>query len=255
MVKVMKKTYSCELVLKTELAPNIFDFVVKAPEISELAQTGQFLHIDCGGKTLLRRPISICDYGEGFVRFAFAVKGEGTEELAKREVGEFIDIMGPLGHGFKITPGEKAVVIGGGIGVFPLLSLVRKTDSAVFLGFRNKDLVVMEDDYNEANSNVTICTDDGSYGYNGFAVTAMGEYLLENKTDMIYCCGPTPMLKAVKQIAEHMNIPCQLSLEQRMGCGIGACLTCVCETKDEGMGKHKQVCTCGPVFDSKEVVL
>lgn len=251
----MKKTYSCELVLKTELAPGIFDFVVKAPEISEAAQVGQFLHIDCGGKTLLRRPISICDFGRDFVRFAFQVKGEGTAELSKREVGEFIDILGPLGHGFTVTPNEKAVVIGGGIGVFPLLSLARNTDSAVFLGFRTKDLVVMEDDFSEANNNVTICTDDGSYGYNGFAVAAMGEYLLENKVDMIYCCGPTPMLKSVKQIAEHMNIPCQLSLEQRMGCGIGACLTCVCETKDEGMGKHKQVCTCGPVFNAKEVVL
>ena len=139
----MKKTYSCELVKKTELAPGIFDFVVKSPEIAELAEVGQFLHINCGGKTLLRRPISICDFGDGVVRFAFQVKGEGTTELAKRKVGEMIDIMGPLGHGFKTTKGEKAVVIGGGIGVFPLLGLARETDSAVFLGFRNKDMVVM----------------------------------------------------------------------------------------------------------------
>lgn len=251
----MKKTYDCELVMKTELCPDIYDYVVKAPEIAEEAEIGQFLHIECGGKTLLRRPISICDVGKDFVRFAFAVKGEGTKELAKREVGDIINIMGPLGHGFTVTPGEKAVVIGGGIGVFPLLRLARETDSAVFLGFRTKDLVVMEDDYNEANDNVTICTDDGSYGYDGFAISAMGEYLIDNKVDMIYCCGPTPMLRSVKQIAEHMNIPCQLSLEQRMGCGIGACLTCVCETTGEGMAKRKQVCTCGPVFDSKEVVL
>lgn len=251
----MKKTYSCELVHKTELCPGIFDFVIKAPEISDLAQVGQFLHIECGGKTLLRRPISICDFGEGFVRFAFQVKGEGTELLAQRQVGDMINIMGPLGHGFTIEEGKKAVVIGGGIGVFPLLKLARSTDSAVFLGFRTKDLVAMEDDFNEASDNVTICTDDGSYGYDGFAIAAMGEYILENKVDVIYCCGPKPMLKAVKQIAEYNNIPCQLSLEERMGCGIGACLTCVCETKDEGMGKYKQVCSCGPVFDSKEVVL
>lgn len=251
----MKKTYSCELISKAELCPGIFDYVVKAPEIAEMTEIGQFLHIDCGGKTLLRRPISICDTGDDFVRFAFAIKGEGTAELAKREVGEFIDIMGPLGHGFKINADEKAVVIGGGIGVFPLLALARETDSAVFLGFRNKEMVVMEDDFRKANDNVTVCTDDGSYGYDGFAVAAMGEYLLENKVDMIYCCGPTPMLRSVKQIAEHMNIPCQLSLEERMGCGIGACLTCVCETKNPGMAKHKQVCTCGPVFNAKEVVL
>lgn len=251
----MKKTYKCELILKTELCPGIFDFVVKAPEIAEQATVGQFLHISCGGSTLLRRPISICDFGEGFVRFAFQVKGEGTKELAAFKVGDMIDIMGPLGHGFKIEQDKKAVVIGGGIGVFPLLKLARETQGAVFLGFRTKDLVVLEDDYLQAHDNVTICTDDGSYGYNGFAIAAMSEYLLENEVDVIYCCGPTPMLKAVKQVAEHKNIPCQLSLEQRMGCGIGACLTCVCETKDEGMGKYKQVCTCGPVFDSKEVVL
>lgn len=251
----MKKTYKCKLVLKTELCPGIFDFVAEAPEIAAQAQVGQFLHIACGGGTLLRRPISICDTGENFVRFCFQVKGEGTKLLSQYEVGDMIDIMGPLGHGFTVEPDKKAVVIGGGIGVFPLLKLARETDSAVFLGFRNKELVVMEDDYNEANKNVTICTDDGSYGYDGFAIAAMGEYLLENKVDIIYCCGPTPMLKAVKQIAEYRGISCQLSLEQRMGCGIGACLTCVCETKNEGMAKYKQVCTCGPVFDSKEVVL
>lgn len=251
----MKKTYSCELIEKRELCDGVFDYVISAPEIAESAQVGQFLHITCGGNTLLRRPISICDFGAGVVRFAFQVKGEGTKELAKRKVGEYIDVMGPLGHGFSVTPGERAAVIGGGIGVFPLLGVARMTDSAVFLGFRNKALVTMENDFKKASDNVTICTDDGSYGYDGFAIAAMGEYLLENDVDVIYCCGPKPMLKAVKQIAEYRNIPCQLSMEERMGCGIGACLTCVCETKDEGMGKYKQVCTCGPVFDAKEVVL
>lgn len=251
----MKKTYKCKLITKLELCPGIYDFVVEAPEIAAQATVGQFLHITCGGGTLLRRPISICDTGDKFVRFCFQVKGEGTRLLAEREPGDLIDIMGPLGHGFTVEADKKAVVIGGGIGVFPLLQLARETEGAVFLGFRNKDMVVCEDDFLEAHNNVTICTDDGSYGYNGYAIAAMGEYLLENDADVIYCCGPTPMLKAVKQIAEHRNIPCQLSLEERMGCGIGACLTCVCETKDEGMGKMKQVCTCGPVFDSKEVVL
>ena len=251
----MKQTYKCKLRLKTEIAPGIFDFVVEAPEIAAQAQSGQFLHINCGGRTTLRRPISICDFDEGFVRFAFQVKGEGTRALAEAELGDEIDIMGPLGHGFEVREGEKAVIIGGGIGVFPLLRLARNApDAAVFLGFRTKELICMEDDFHEVNKNVTICTDDGSYGYNGFAVAAMGEYLMENKVDMIYCCGPTPMLKTVKQIAEYRGIPCQLSLEQRMGCGIGACLTCVCETKDTGMAKYKQVCTAGPVFKAEEVV-
>lgn len=251
----MKKTYKCRLKLKTEIAPGIFDYVVEAPEIASEAKPGQFLHINCGGRTILRRPISICDFGEGFVRFAFQVKGEGTEKLSRLHADDLIDIMGPLGHGFEVTEGEKAVIIGGGIGVFPLLRLAADNpDAAVFLGFRTKELICMEDDFNEVNKNVTICTDDGSYGYNGFAVAAMGEYLIDHKVDMIYCCGPTPMLKTVKQIAEFRGIPCQISLEQRMGCGVGACLTCVCETKDEGMAKYKQVCSAGPVFKSEEVV-
>lgn len=251
----MKQTYKCKLIKKTELCSGIYDFVVDAPEIAKQAQIGQFLHITCGGSTFLRRPISICDTEGDNVRFAFQVKGEGTKQLAAAEPGAVIDIMGPLGHGFDVHQGQKTAVIGGGIGVFPLLRLARETDSAVFLGFRTKDLVTMEADFRAASDNVTICTDDGSYGYNGFAIAAMGEYLLENKVDLICSCGPTPMLRAVKQVAEHMGIPCQLSLEQRMGCGIGACLTCVCETKNEGMAKYKQVCTCGPVFDAKEVVL
>ncbi len=251
----MKKTYQCRLIKKEELCSGIYDFTVEAPEIARAAETGQFLHIACGGPTFLRRPISICDTGDTTVRFIFQVKGEGTRELAKHDTGDLIDIMGPLGHGFSVKQGERSVVIGGGIGIFPLLKIARNTDSAVFLGFRTKELVVLEDDFKAASDNVTICTDDGSYGYNGFAVAAMGEYLIDNRPDAIYSCGPTPLLKIVKQIAENMDIPCQLSLEQRMGCGIGACLTCVCETKNEGMAKYQQVCTCGPVFDSKEVVL
>ena len=252
----MKKTYKCELRLKTEITPGIFDYVVEAPEIAAEARTGQFLHINCGGRTSLRRPISICDFDEGFVRFAFQVKGEGTEKLSRLDPGDVIDIMGPLGNGFTVKEDERAVIIGGGIGVFPLLRLARyHQDAPVFLGFRTKDLICMEDDFNEVNDNVVICTDDGSYGYNGFAVAAMGEYLMEHEVDMIYCCGPTPMLKTVKQISEYRKIPCQISLEQRMGCGIGACLTCVCETKGAGMAKYKQVCSAGPVFDSREVIL
>ena len=113
----------------------------------------------------------------------------------------------------------------------------------------------MEDEFKSCSKSVTVGTDNGTYGYNGYVASAMEEYLDNNECDMIYCCGPKPMLKAVKAIAEKRGIECQLSLEQRMGCGIGACLTCVCETKNEGMAKYKQVCSCGPVFDAKEVVL
>lgn len=121
----MKKTEKCTLVKKTELVPGIFDFTIESEEIAKNAECGQFLHIDCGTSTFLRRPISICDAENGQVRFIFQVKGEGTKSLSEYEVGDKIDVMGPLGHGFEIK-GENPVLIGGGIGVFPLYKLQRK---------------------------------------------------------------------------------------------------------------------------------
>lgn len=250
----MKKTEQCTLVKKTEIVPGIFDFTIESEKISSEAICGQFLHIDCGESTFLRRPISICDAENGKVRFIFQVKGEGTKSLAKYEVGDKINVMGPLGNGFEIK-GEKPVLIGGGIGVFPLYKLAKKVNGEVFLGFRDKSLVVMEDEFKSCSKSVTVGTDNGTYGYNGYVASAMEEYLDNNECDMIYCCGPKPMLKAVKKIAESRKIPCQLSLEQRMGCGIGACLVCACESVYSGAYKYTKVCTNGPVFYSTEVTL
>ena len=252
----MEKTYNCKLIKKVEITEGIFDFTIESPEIAQKTECGQFLHITCGGSTFLRRPISICDVDENSVRFIFEVKGEGTKELAKREVGEYIDVMGPLGHGFEVkSEYKKAVIIGGGIGVFPLFNLAKKIKADVFLGFRSKDRVVMEDEFSTISKSVTVGTDDGSYGYNGYIASKMAEYLDENECDVIYCCGPMPMLRTVKKIAEERNIVCQLSLEQRMGCGIGACLVCTCESNHEGMDKQLRVCKNGPVFYSTEVTL
>ena len=252
----MEKVYECTLVKKEEIVPGIFDFTIESPEIAAKTQYGQFLHINCGGKTFLRRPISICDVEGDNVRFIFEVKGEGTKELSQRVVGEKLDVMGPLGHGFEIKPEYKnAVIIGGGIGVFPLFNLAKNIKSDVFLGFRSQDRVVMEEEFSNVAKSVTVGTDDGSYGYNGYIAEKMAQYLDENECDVIYCCGPMPMLRAVKKIAEDRNIVCQLSLEQRMGCGIGACLVCTCESNHDGMDKQLRVCKNGPVFYSTEVTL
>ena len=250
----MKKTYKCKLIKKTELANNIFDFVIEAPEIAKNAECGQFLHIQCGGDTFLRRPISICDTGKTNVRFIFEVKGNGTELLSQKQTGDEIDVMGPLGHGFEVKDGN-AVIIGGGIGVFPLYKLAKTVKADVFLGFRSKDRVVMEEEFKAVSKSVTVGTDDGSYGYNGYIANKMAEFLDNNSVDIIYACGPMPMLKAVKAIAEERNIPCQISMEQRMGCGIGACLVCTCATNKEGMDGQVRVCKDGPVFYSTEVTL
>lgn len=252
----MKKVYQCELVYKEELAQGIFDFRVDCADMAKEILPGQFLHIDCGEGTLLRRPISICDVQGHAVRFIFETKGKGTHDLAKRNVGDILDIMGPLGNSF-LTENipSNPVLIGGGIGVFPLYNLAKvQTPAKIFLGFRSSDRVVMEDEFKGIVDTV-VATDDGTYGYSGYAVNALEEYLDSSDCDMLYCCGPKPMLKAVKQIAEKRNIPCRLSLEERMGCGIGACLVCTCETKHEGSERYARVCKDGPVFWADEVTL
>ena len=250
----MKKAYDCRLVKKSELAEGIFDFTIECPEIAREVQCGQFLHIQCGGDAFLRRPISICDADDTTVGFRFEVKGQGIELLAKVQEGDMINIMGPLGSGFEIKPEfKKAVIIGGGIGVFPLFKLAKTIKSDIYLGFRSADRVVMEEEFKSVANSVTVGTDDGSYGYKGYIAEEMSKHL--DGVDIIYACGPMPMLRAVKKIAEEKGILCQVSMEQRMGCGIGACLVCTCQTDKEGMDGQVRVCKDGPVFYSTEVTL
>ena len=254
----MNQTEKCRLIKKTEIVPGIFDFTVESENIAAKTQCGQFLHINCGDKTFLRRPISICDAENGQVRFIFEVKGEGTKELSQRCEGDYIDILGPLGHGFEIKEKYRnPLIIGGGIGVFPLYKLAKDLDGKanVFLGFRDQSRVVMEQEFNDVSKMCIVGTDDGSYGYQGYVANAMEFFIQNNPCDVIFSCGPMPMLKAIKAVAEKNGIECQLSLEQRMGCGIGACLVCACETIFEGTNKYMRVCKNGPVFDSKVVKL
>lgn len=252
----MKQAYQCEIIKKEQICEDVFDFTIYSPEIAKDTCPGQFLHIDCGQGTLLRRPISICDSDKDTVRFIFEVKGKGTSDLSMKNIGDKIDVLGPLGHGFTIGDYKNPVIIGGGIGVFPLYKLAKSVDKpTIFLGFRSKNRVVMEDEFKDVSKDLTVATDDGSYGYNGYAVNLLEEYIQNNPCDVVYSCGPMPMLKAVKRIVEEKGIYCELSLEQRMGCGIGACLVCTCETVHDGTDKYMRVCKNGPVFPSTEVTL
>lgn len=247
----MKQAYMCEIVRNTCIAPDIYDMRFVCAEMAAASQPGQFVHIKCGDdiNTLLRRPISICDIDGNQVRVLYQVKGEGTKLLAQKKKGEQLDVMGPLGRGFQISAdNKKCAVIGGGIGTFPLLLLSKQLDKPdVYLGFRTKELVSLEEEFAACAGNLTIATDDGSYGYNGFAIDALKANL--DGVDMIYACGPTPMLKAVQALSAETGIEAQLSLEQRMGCGIGACLTCACNVR----GHYAHVCKAGPVFKASEV--
>jgi dihydroorotate dehydrogenase electron transfer subunit len=205
------------------------------------------------GKTL-RRPISICEADKSCLRLVYQVKGEGTEILSKIREGEYLDIIAPLGKGFDIKEDKSYCFIGGGIGVPPMLYASKmKKKPIVITGFRNKDLVILQCDFRKDNCQLYLTTDDGSIGRKAFVTDVLKEVI--DEVDEVCACGPIPMLKGIAEICENANKPCQVSLEERMGCGIGACLVCACEVKrNDGSQDYVHVCKDGPVFDSREVV-
>lgn len=258
-MKKMKYTQElCPIIQKDMLNRTTFSFVVKSEKAVQTMQPGQFANIRVEGKTL-RRPISVCGFSreEGWIRFVFEIRGEGTAILAKMNEGDTLDILAPLGNGFAIDPTEKAVFVGGGIGVPPLLgaSAPYGENATVLLGFRSMRAIILSDEFEANGADVRIATDDGSYGHHGFVTQLLAQRLDEAPCDVIYACGPTPMLKLVAAEAEKRGIRCMVSLEERMGCGVGACLVCACKTKrEDGSETYRHVCKNGPVFDSREVV-
>lgn len=215
-----------------ELIPGIYDFNVYCPELAAKAVPGQFAQILVPGHTL-RRPISICgiDQEAGALRFVFQVRGSGTEALSRFKPGDMIDILAPLGKGFPIDKTKRTLLMGGGIGVPPLLAVAKELgDNAVaVLGFRSKELVILEEDFKAAGAKVLIATDDGSYGYHGLVT----ELCANEDFDVLMACGPGPMLRGAKALAESRGAEGWLSLEQRMACGVGACLGCAVTLMDE----------------------
>lgn len=220
------------------------------------ARPGQFAMIGVSGFPL-RRPLAICkSEGERFT-VCYRVKGEGTRRLAfDYKIGEKLSVLLPLGNGFFVGDEEKKVaVVGGGAGVFPLISAIREYAQSkeiyAYMGFASADAVCMEYEMRRAKS-LSVATDDGSMGFHGTAVQALLSEIGEVKPDVILSCGPLPMLRALKEAVAGKNIPTYVSLEERMGCGIGACLVCVCNKTD---GKHARVCKDGPVFEISEISL
>lgn len=259
-----KYKLDCEILDTTKIIDGIYKFKIKAPEIAKIAKAGQFLEIQVSstGETFLRRPISIYNIDKEAVEFIFQVKGKGTEILSHKKVGDIINVLGPLGNGtFTVKEYKKVAIIGGGIGTYPLYELAKelkgKAETTMYMGFRNKGLVTLEKEFEEVTSRVVITTDDGSYKEKGFAINVLKEDCKTEKPDIIFACGPLPMLKAVQEFANSENIPCEMSLEERMGCGIGACVGCnvriVTENPDEI--KYNYVCKDGPVFDSTKVII
>lgn len=245
----------CRLAKTEEIAPGIFDFLAEAPDFACQAQPGQFANIRLPGRTL-RRPISICgiDRACGTLRFVFQIRGEGTAELAEYKPGDCLEILAPLGKGFPIAKGKKTLLVGGGIGVPPLLSAAAELGAAAVavLGFRNREAVILEEEFKGLGVKTLVATDNGSYGVRGLVT----ELAAKEEFEAVFACGPMPMLKAVRALAEERQASCFLSLEERMACGIGACLGCATPLLDDkGNRYYGHVCKDGPVFDARRVIL
>ena len=240
-----------------ELASGIFSMWI-VTDIAKDAKPGQFISVySHDGSRLLPRPISICeaDLDEGRLRIVYRIAGKGTKEFSEYVSGDPIDIMGPLGNGFPLE-GENVFLIGGGIGVPPMLEMAKQLDceKQIVLGYRDQELF-LRDEF-EAYGEVFVATEDGSAGTKGNVLDAIRENNLT--ADVMYACGPTPMLRAIKQYAEENSIKCYISLEEKMACGIGACLACVCKSKDTDHHTNvhnKRICKDGPVFLAGEVEL
>nr|WP_246010282.1 dihydroorotate dehydrogenase electron transfer subunit [Bacillus yapensis] len=253
---------NCTIVSQKEIAANIYELILRGELSAEMKEPGQFVHVKVadGHDPLLRRPISIANINHEKKEFTliYRQEGRGTTLLSTKKESETVDILGPLGHGFPIEetePGETALLVGGGIGVPPLYELSQQLVSRGVkvihvLGFQTKEAVFYEDKFMELGQTF-VTTVDGTYGTKGFVTDVMKDLSF----DTIYSCGPKAMLKAVEaNYAADKKV--YLSLEERMGCGIGACFACVCHTADDPTGfSYKKVCTDGPVFRAGEVVL
>lgn len=244
------------------LTEDIFLIRIKSDRISKEAVPGQFVNIKCcnGMDAYLRRPISILrtDSNRGTFDIAYMIRGKGTNLLTELKNRDNIDCMGPLGKGFTLPQeGEKIAVIGGGIGIFPLLFLLEKSVNVcktVFLGFRTKDSIVLRNDFEKASDRLVISTDDGSFGVNGLITKPFLKMIKAEKPDRVYTCGPVPMMKTVAENCINKDIFCEVSMEQRMGCGIGACLVCACKVKNDEDYEYEHVCKDGPVFPAHKLI-
>lgn len=238
------------------IAENIYGMTLTLPEKLEI-KGGQFVNISTGDNSqLLRRPFGVMKAEGMDITLCYQVKGAGTQNLANMQASQTLKILLPLGNGFDLKGYKKVAVIGGGVGIFPLIATIRANtgvDFYTYAGFRNKAAVCLLNELEKSKS-LTVTTDDGSYGEKGNAVSAYLADADKLNADCIIACGPPVMLKILKQRLEERGnkIPCLVSLEERMGCGIGACLVCVCKKSGGG---NTRVCKDGPVFDINAVEL
>ena len=258
----MKGRIRAEVLRQERIAPEIFRLVISASFAKECG-AGQFVSVYSADRSrLLPRPISICESDDETVTLVYRIAGEGTREFSCLKAGDAVDVMGPLGNGFPVgeAAGKRTLLIGGGIGIPPMIAAgaaVRKAGECKSLTFAcgyRSELFLTEE--MKRYGDLIVATEDGSFGTKGTVIDALRED--PAGADLIFACGPRPMLKAVCDYAEERRIPCWISMEERMACGVGACLGCVCgsaETDGHSFVKNKRVCKDGPVFKAGEVIL
>lgn len=255
-----KKKETAKVYKQQQIAPGIYDMWISTT-LAHQAKPGQFISVYTQDKSaLLPRPISICetDTANDRLRIVYRVAGKGTAEFSRYKTGRRVDILGTLGNGFPLekTEGKRLFLMGGGIGIPPMLAVAKAVRGAasvdVIVGYRDKELFLAEDLAKYAP--VHIATEDGSAGTKGNVMNVIEEEQLE--ADVIFACGPMPMLRAIKQYAAQKGIEAYISLEERMACGVGACLGCVVRTRETDHHSHvnnARICTDGPVYAAEDV--
>lgn len=236
-----------QIVSNEALTDSVYKMVLSG-DTSAITAAGQFVNIQLSGK-FLRRPISVCDYDDATLTIVYKVVGKGTAQMSEMVPGDQLDILTGLGNGYDLTvSGDKPVLLGGGVGVPPMYNLAKKLMAqgkivTVILGFNTKSEIFYEDEFKALGCDVIVATADGSYGVKGFATTPLAEL----SYTYFYTCGPEPMLKAVFKAT---NTSGQMSFEERMGCGFGACMGCSCKT----LTGYKRICKEGPVMRKEELL-
>lgn len=247
---------TASVVSQETLADGICSMWIQTEHIAEAAKPGQFISVySQDASRMLPRPISICEIHGKKLRIVYRIVGKGTAEFSTYQAGAKIEITGPLGNGFPLDRGGCSVVIGGGIGVPPMLELAKQLPGKkiAVMGYRN-DQLFLKDQFDQAADEVYIATEDGSVGTKGNVIDAMKANGVT--ADVLFACGPMPMLRALKTYAQENNMEAWISLEEKMACGIGACLACVCKSKDKDAHTNvhnKRICKEGPVFNAQEV--
>ena len=257
----MKRKEWCTVLSQEELTAGIYSMWLQTETIAADAKPGQFISLYCqDGARLLPRPISLCEIDKdwGRLRIVYRVAGKGTKEFSAKKAGDKISVLGPLGNGFPLSlaEGKTVFLMGGGIGIPPMLETAKQLDAdkKIIVGYRDKNLFLKEE--LEQAGALFIATEDGSIGIKGNVLDAVRGQALAG--DIIFACGPTPMLRAIKAFAQEQKMECYISMEEKMACGVGACLACVCQSKDVDAHSHvhnKRICKDGPVFLAEEVEL